>query len=164
MAHIVQTQPPKGSLIDERAVALGYYADAFCVDVVGEISINQFVEAFYTTPLFKAERLILRVFAGAGTTDAQAASVAAGTSQKFAVWTQEAHTANEMLMDAGSTKSWFCTEPIEAGTRLWFGSVVMPRDPQKGPEMGFGFRALLGAHVFYSHLLLKAAARRLSQA
>ena len=51
------------------------------------------------------------------------------------------------------------------GTRLYFGSVVVPvHDPKTG-EMGLGpvHGPLIGFHKLYSRLLLGAAARRLAR-
>ena len=51
-----------------------------------------------------------------------------------------------------------------AGTRLYFGSAVVPvvsRQSAKA-EMGFAFRALLGFHKLYSRALLGAASARLT--
>jgi hypothetical protein len=52
-----------------------------------------------------------------------------------------------------------------AGTRLYFGSAVVPlRDAKTGgTRMGPLFRALLGFHRLYSRVLLRAAAKRLSR-
>ena len=41
-----------------RYVTPGGYTDCFIVDVPGEVSHAQYVEAFYTTWLFKLERVL----------------------------------------------------------------------------------------------------------
>lgn len=53
-----------------------------------------------------------------------------------------------------------------AGTRLHFGSAVVPgRDRKTGAlGLGLGFEALLGFHKRYSVALLRAARRRLEPA
>lgn len=61
-------------------------------------------------------------------------------------------------------EAWLMTEPDgRGGTRLHFGSAVVPRrhgDSAK-PRMGLLFHALLGFHQRYSRALLGAAQRRL---
>ena len=51
------------------------------------------------------------------------------------------------------------------GTRLFFGSAVVPaRDPSTDrTSLGFVFKALLGFHELYSRVLLGAARLRLSR-
>jgi hypothetical protein len=52
-----------------------------------------------------------------------------------------------------------------SGTRLYFGSAVVPVvDAKSGqPTLGFAFRALLGFHKLYSRVLLRAARARLAR-
>jgi len=62
------------------------YVDCFEVDVLGSIVLGHYVEAFYTTWLFRAERTILSL-AGHPSTDAEGASVVAGgQGSRFAAW------------------------------------------------------------------------------
>jgi hypothetical protein len=64
------------------------------------------------------------------------------------------------------TRSWFMVgEPDQdtaAGTRLYFGSAVVPIDNKETgePELGRSFSLLLSFHRVYSVLLLRAAERR----
>jgi hypothetical protein len=54
------------------------------------------------------------------------------------------------------------SEPSGQGTRLYFGSAVVPLHDASGrPHLGWVFRMLLGVHKGYSRRLLQAAARRL---
>jgi len=124
-----------------------------------------FVEAFYTTWLFKLERLLLRWFVARPSTDAQARELAKGAREDFAAWDVERRDHEQLLMCdmAARTRSWLMTEPSDAGTRLYFGSAVVPNVGADGtPRMGAVFRLLLGFHKLYSRLLLGAAARRLT--
>lgn len=148
----------------------GYYTDCFAIDVGGRVALSDYVEAFYTTSLFKAERVVL-CLAGIRSTDAQASELATGVADKFAAWRVEYRDERELLMDAvGRTWSWFRVEevgkPDAPATRLFFGSVVAPMEGQNTdhPRMGFLFASLLGAHRVYSRLLLAAAARRVARA
>jgi len=112
--------------------------------------------AFYTQPLFRAERAVLAVAAGAGTRDADVAALANGDAQRFAVWEVEARRADEILLADryGATLSWLCVGP---GV-LRFGSAVVPR---RGRALGPMVRASLPPHRLYSRMLLRGAVRRL---
>ena len=143
------------------------YTDSFAAQISGSVDIARFVAAFYTTPLFRLERLVLKVFAGKPSTDGQAALLAAAKTEVFAAWKVEARTDDQLLMCdyRGRTRSWFMVEADGAGcTLLRFGSAVVPAvNARTGDEeLGRGFEVLLGFHRFYSRCLLRSAARRLN--
>jgi hypothetical protein len=149
--------------------ASGAYADCYVVDVEQRISQAAYVEAFYTTRLFKLERWLLARFLARPSTDAEAAALAAGERESFAAWRVEGRDARQLLLCdfRGRTRSWLMSTPLPdedpPRTRLWFGSAVVPYlEPRSGRRtLGFGFRALLGFHRLYSRLLLRAAVARL---
>ncbi len=145
------------------------YADCFCVDIATMVSQEEFVKAFYTTPLFKVERLILKWAVSRPSTDDQATKLAAGTADAFAAWRVEKRNDSQLLLCdfTGRTRSWLMASSRVGqsgfGTRLYFGSAVVPvKNPRTGQtSMGPGFSALLGFHKIYSRLLLQAAKSRL---
>lgn len=157
---------PEGALLN-RYVRAGAYADCYCTDIAGNVSHARFVEAFYTTPLFKLERLILRLAVSRPSTDAQAAQLARGAADSFAAWSVEARSDNQLLLCDlhGRTRSWLMTAPLEAGawTRLYFGSAVVPAHDEESGETHLGpvFSGLLGFHRLYSKVLLRSARLRL---
>ena len=167
MSKVEQVLPPPGSFLNEVGQGDGVYTDCFEVGIAADVSFADYITAFYTTPLFKTERIILRIFARSPSTDAEARLLAVGESDRFALWRMIERGENQLLMRAGRTSSWFMIVPPLSGqgpqTRLMFGSVVMPvTDPKTGqPKLGLGFGSLLWPHVFYSRLLLSAARRRL---
>lgn len=150
----------------------GAYTDCFAVEIRGSVSQAEYVEAFYTTWVFKLERMLLAWFVSKPSADAQAEALAAGESDSFAAWSVEGRSADQLLMCdfQGRTRSWLMSvaDPGGAakGTRLYFGSAVVPLDTlQSGRKsMGFGFGALLGFHKVYSRVLLRAARSRLLRA
>jgi hypothetical protein len=159
--------PPPDSLLARLAEARGAFADAYTLRLPRPVPLAEFVEAFYTTRLFKVERALIALF-GRPSSDAMARAVARGDGTRLAVWTVEARHADELLMheDSGATRSWFRAEAGEGGvTTLWFGSAVVPRRRGPGGEARFSwvFHALLGFHRWYSRALLVAAARRLQR-
>jgi hypothetical protein len=172
LAPMPSTQPtieptllPDGALIDKYRHG-GHYTDCFMVELRQVITLEQFVEAFYTTWVFKLERGIIRAFLRKRSSDAQARALARGESEQFAAWTVEERTPYQLLMRDlwGSTRSWL----MAAGrgpviTRLYFGSAVVGKATSEGgkPRMGLKYRAMLGFHTLYSRVLLGAAVRKL---
>ena len=163
MRQIYQTDPPPGSLLTPFTTLDGHYTDAFCVHVPTRQYLRDYVSAFYTTRLFKMERLVLTTLARAPSSDADAMALAAGVTDRFAVWEVEGRTDHEILLgdSSGRTKSWLHAAQEDEGTRLWFGSVVVPVERKGRLVLGPVFHTLLGAHKVYSRLLLKAAASNL---
>ena len=147
----------------------GGYADCYFIDVGHAISHAEYVEAFYTTFVFKLERLILAWFASRPSTDLQARELAAGTLDAFAAWGVEARAPDQLLLTdyLHRTRSWLmCVHSADGqGTRLYFGSAVVHAVDRRTGEarMGIVFRALLGFHRLYSRILLGAAAWRLAR-
>ena len=145
------------------------YTDCYAAEVARPVSHAEYVEAFYTTALFKVERRLLGWFASRPSTDAQAKELASGILGVFAAWRVEDRSANQLLMCdfTGRTRSWFMVAPAGSGstvTRLYFGSAVVPVvNKQSGQAtLGFTFKALLGFHKLYSRALLSAARSRLT--
>jgi hypothetical protein len=147
----------------------GSFTDCYSVEVPRAISHSEFVQAFYTTPLFKVERFILAVFVSRPSTDLQARQLAAGEAETFAAWSVEGKAENQLLLCdfLGHTRSWLMVEANEksdpASTRLYFGSAVVPKLNAKTGQAsyGFGFHALKGFHALYSRALLRSAVSRL---
>ncbi|MFK8054104.1 MAG: hypothetical protein AB8F65_14145 [Woeseiaceae bacterium] len=147
------------------------FTDCYRTTIDIGVTFEHFVEAFYTTRLFKLERWILSVALKKPSTDLQAKALAEGTSENWAAWTVEARTENQLLLCdiAGQTRSWLMSSPDETAegqqTDLWFGSAVIHNKTAADgtPLMGFGFRLLMRFHHWYSIALLKAAARRLAK-
>jgi hypothetical protein len=159
---------PEDALLNKYQVG-GAYADCYATEVPYPVTQAEFVEAFYTTAVFKLERLILAWFVAKPSTDAQAAELAAGKCASFAAWTVEASATNQLLLTdfAGRTRSWLMVAPgsNSPATRLYFGSAVVPvvSRPTGEARMGAVFKVLLGFHKLYSRILLRAAVARLSR-
>ena len=153
---------PDASLL-RACTGAGHYADCYAADLPHAVSHAQYVEAFYTTWLFKLERWILGWAVARPSTDAQARQLAAGTLDAFAAWSVEQRAPDQLLLRDmfGRTRSWLMVEPLPGGgTRLYFGSGVGSR---RDGRPGGAFNLLLGFHKLYSRLLLGAARRRLQR-
>lgn len=168
MFSIESCSIPDGALLNNH-LREGTYADCYVTDIRGTVSHTQYVIAFYTTRVFRLERLILKMAVSKPSTDAQVAQLATGSIDVFAAWHVEARTENQLLMSDyhRRTRSWLMVVPItcagDTRTRLYFGSAVVPvENPRTGEfTLGAGFRALLGFHRLYSKVLLYAAKLRL---
>ena len=158
---------PPGALL-RRYQDSGAYADCYTIEVPRRVSHAEYVEAFYTTFVFKTERVLLSWLVSKPSTDTQAARLARGEVDSFAAWTVEARAAEQLLMAdyVGRTKSWLMIAASgDAATRLYFGSAVVPVHDESGqPRMGRSYSALLGFHKLYSRVLLQATAAKITTA
>ena len=131
----------------------------------------QYVEAFYTTWVFKLERLILKWLVDKPSTDIEARELAAGRADAFAAWTVEGRTADQLLMCdyLRRTRSWLMVASSGSAdtpaTRLYFGSAVVPVADKTTGKLALGstYSALLGFHKMYSRVLLSSASARLAK-
>ena len=154
-----------------KYVVNGAYTDCYMTEISGQVHFPEFIFSFYTTPLFKLERSILKLNVAKPSTDVQARQLADGEINNFAAWQVENRSENEMLMCdfRGRTSSWLMAEPVSTlnttRTRLYFGSAVVQIRNSRTTELslGFGFQALLGLHQIYSILLLYSAKSRIIQ-
>jgi hypothetical protein len=179
MPSIQPCEIPLNSLLRAYKDGAGF-ADCYVTEVPGAVTQEAFIEAFYTSPLFKVERTLLQYLASRPATDADAKQLAGGMATKFSAWRVEGQSPSELLLAdfTGRTRSWLMAVPVAPvaisgqppRTRLYFGSAVVPLSRQAGreanaggkPRMGWMFHALLGFHRLYSRLLLRAACRRIA--
>jgi hypothetical protein len=163
--HSIQRCEPPAQALHRRYLAVGDYVDCYTTVIRGAIPHAQFVEAFYTTLLFKLERLILLVLLFKPSTDTDARRLAAGELNAFAAWTVEGRAENQLLMCdfLGDTRSWLMVAledwDGDVVTRLYFGSVVVRRlnKATGARQLSFFFKLLLPFHKVYSRALLAAA-------
>lgn len=159
--------PPDALLVPYRS--RGAYTDCYHMDLPGAVTLQAYVEAFYTTRLFKVERLLLRWLARRPSTDVQARQLAHGQATAFAAWTVEARAPDQLLLCdfMKRTRSWLMVQPVAGGgaqaTRLYFGTAVVPLSTAASGQASFGlaFHALGGFHRLYSRALMRAARQRL---
>ena len=170
MFSITQDDVPENALLCTyrgglRPERWGGSGDCFSVAVDRVTSLTEFVFAFYTSPVFRIERLILRLLAGAPSTDAEARWLAEGSGTSFAIWRVGERAATQLLMcdRYERTRSWFGVVPLKDGrTLLQFGSAVASGSDHRSAARtarGNLFRVLLRFHVMYSQVLLHAAKR-----
>lgn len=161
MLTVTATRLPEGALLQKYCDG-GAYTDCFSTEVFGHVSQAQFITAFYTSLIFRTERQILKWLVSKPSTDRDVVALADGAAESFAAWTVEGQTENQLLLIdyAGRTRSWLMTNTGKTGTRLYFGSAIVPAAQRA--SISWAFRAMLPFHRAYSVTLLHAARASLS--
>ena len=161
---------PENGFLNAYDLKSGCYTDCFCIDVPGSINFPTYVYAFFNTPVFKLERVLLRLLASSPSSETDVANLASGTSDVLSMWNVEERNENQMLMSVGNgpIRTWLMcsSSDISSGTtRLFFGSAVLPtrRDASGDHKMGRSFHILLGFHKIYSRILLWSAKQKLQK-
>jgi hypothetical protein len=166
MSKIEACELPAAALLRKYVDGVSY-TDCYRIRVARFVSHADYLEAFYTTPLFRVERWILAALVASPSSDEQVRQLAAGETDTFAAWSVEARAENQLLLcDLNHrTRSWLMTEAADDpdATWLYFGSAVVPRiDPHSArPSLGAIYSALLGFHKLYSRALLHSCVARL---
>jgi len=138
------------------------YTDCFETDLSRDVALEDYLGAFYTSPLFRAERAVLSLLLRRRIKDSELSQMLSGARDNFAAWDVEARSKDQILMRdlSGATRSWFYVQVRTDGTRLSFGSAVLASE---GAKLPFGVRLAAPLHRIYAKALLKAAHRRLSR-
>jgi hypothetical protein len=163
---MVSPAPIPAEALHKRYKDEGGYADCYHAEISRAVDLAEFVEAFYTSPVFKIERFILKWLVFKSSTDAEAQRLARGEISQFSAWTLEARNTDQMLMKdyQGKTLSWFMVSPGNPRL-LYFGTAIVASKKVKGTVYGqipILFRATLWFHKLYSRALLWSAVKRLS--
>lgn len=162
-AAISEPDLPANALL-QRFVDSGDYTDCFRTRIDASVTFASYVEAFYTTKVFRAERFLLKWLVSRPSTDDEAKALANNEVEKFAAWKMLDRADDQLLMMdfRGNTCSWLMLEADSEESDLYFGSaVIRNRKTSSGRRMGWAYRALLGFHRLYSRILLRAARSRL---
>ncbi len=167
--HAVQAceLPPHSLLLNYRKS--GAYTDCYVCEIDKAVTQAEYIEAFYTTALFKVERVLLGLAVARPSTDDNARALAKAKVDSFAAWTVEDRRPDQLLLSdyRGRTRSWLMSASGATDraprTRLFFGSAVVARHRRDGAEQSPDamVSVLLPFHKLYSRLLLSAARRRL---
>lgn len=158
---IARTSTVPGDALLQRYVGAGAnYTDCFEVMSPGAVTLPDFIQAFYTTWLFRMERAVLTVAMRRKISDTDVQALARG-ADRFAAWTVEARADAQILLcdTAGHTRSYLAVSATDgSATRLIFGSAVVARGDK---PLGRGVTVLIPLHRFYSKALLRLAERKL---
>lgn len=159
---------PANALL-RRYVESGAYTDCYVTEIGARVSHAEYVEAFYSTAVFRLERFILKWMVAKPSTDDDVRRLARGELEVFAAWSVEGRAPDQLLLCdyMRRTRSWLMVAPLDAagvGTRLYFGSAVVPAPnrPEK-QRLGAPYDGLLSFHKLYSRILLQSARSRLAR-
>ena len=141
------------------------YTDCYLVNFDRPVTLAEYVFAFYTKPVFRLERFILKYLADRLSSDHKAKQLSEWAIDEFSARTVADRTPEQLLMRdlKGRTRSWFMIVPQNAAAttnstfHFWFGVVPYQKTAMGDPRIGGGFRLLLGFHESYPRVLLYAA-------
>ncbi|RBW43189.1 hypothetical protein DS885_13680 [Psychromonas sp. B3M02] len=137
------------------------FTDCYCTSISKSVTLSQFIEAFYTTRLFKFERWLLAKALCIPSSDEEVSLLAQSNSTELSAWQVKSRSSNEILLAAWQTRSWLCVKPQDGttpSTTLYFGSAVI--STRADGKFGLVFHMFGGFHRLYSKLLLSAAAKK----
>jgi hypothetical protein len=160
---------PEGAFIRQYTTTLGGYSDCYYIDIQQDVSLSDYILTFFSTPIFRMERLLLNLVPSGRSNEQCVLDLAAGTGNKMAGWKTENRDDNQLLLAVGDgpIRTWLMVQgsPSSKTTRLYFGSAALPTSMTKEghPKLAIVFRLFAGLHIFYSRLLLWWAARDLAR-
>ncbi len=164
MTRIATCELPDNGLT-KTYLAKGAHTDCYYIDIAAKVTLAQYLQAFYNTPVFSVEKTLLTTFAKKHIRNNDINVLADGNCDSFSIWTVEQRTDNQILLCefTQSTRSWLMVDYLGTAeqpiTRLYFGSVVVPKivSPSGKSTFGILFYAFAGFHKLYSRALLKSA-------
>jgi hypothetical protein len=166
MPAIVHQTLPETALLQSYHAA-GAHTDCYTVEVPGEVTLEAYLTAFYTSWAFRPERVLLGLLLGKRAGAAEVAALAAGQTERFSAWSVEARAVDQILLCdyQHRTRSWLMVAPgsVPGTTLLHFGSAVTRTGRTRAARLGEAalFNGLLWFHAAYSRVLLWAAVRAL---
>ena len=122
---------PESGLLNAYADIPGCYTDCFSAEISGTVQLPELIHSFFTTPVFRLERMILAVFASSPTTDLEVANLACGDGNTLALWKVETREKNQLIMAVGNgpLRTWLMVSPDKAKkdtSRIFLGSALLP--------------------------------------
>ena len=165
MSQITSTALPEDAFLTRYEMQPHTHTDCFHTRLPKQIPLEDFVNAFFSSWLFRIERLILKLTVKKPATDEDIAKLAKGTSSTMAAWVTEERSEDQLLLQVPDTpiRTWLMRETDGECTHLYFGSAILPARTDKGgkPAMGHIFFVLMGFHKLYARALLFCARRAL---
>jgi hypothetical protein len=163
---MIQTRPVPHHALHKHYQDAGGYADCFAARLSAPATLADLIKAFYTCPVFKMERVILRILLSKKSSDEQARALAKGTRTHFCAWDVEARTETQILIRdyQGMTLSWFMVEPSDPET-IYFGTAIVAAKGARPdtPKIPLLFSSTLWFHKTYSRALLWSTRRMLEK-
>jgi hypothetical protein len=164
MTHVSPSPLPPGALL-QRYADSGDFVDCFTCTLAKDITLTRYIEAFFSSPAFWAERQGLKLMNFHPSDRNQVTALAHGGTAQFSAWHVEERTSSQLLLCdvKAQTRSWLMVDPLKEGsTQLYFGSAIIKQSgSDASPKMPLGFRILMSFHDVYSRTLLKSAVKGL---
>lgn len=154
MMSIQMGEIPDQGLLGRYNLVKHAYTDCFKTEVDQSVSFEKYARAFFSSPVFKLERIIIALTTGKKTTERSVDELISGQSDDFAVWQVEDRTDNQLLLKVGDgqIRTWLMSEQKDDSTMMYFGSAILPLN--ENGDKGFLFHALFGFHKLYARILL----------
>ncbi len=165
MFHVSVTPLPQTALLQTYAMRKGHHADCFQTTINSTANLSDYLEAFFASPIMKIERKLLGLF-GYPSSQGDLEKLAHAMSDTFAGWTVEKRDDAQILLSVfgNGIRTWLMCQSDQNQTTLYFGSGVVPKNPEADqPKLGWPVAALMGFHTFYSKLVLWSARRQLER-
>ncbi|MEE2945352.1 MAG: hypothetical protein VX444_09285 [Pseudomonadota bacterium] len=150
---------PETSFLKAYNSLPGHYTDCFETVVDGQVSLSELVEAFFTSPVLRLERKLLGLV-GMPSTTAAVTALANGAGTNVSGWETEQRDETQLLLAIfqNGIRTWLMVEPDDTGTKLFFGSAVVPKNADsENPKLDWWVKAFMGFHLLYSRIVLAAA-------
>ena len=165
MSKILLTELPKGAFLKTYEAQPDTHTDCYKTSLQKHVSLEGFINAFFTSWLFRIERLILRLAMKKPSSDYDIAEFAKGTTNIMAAWETEQRDEDQILLQVPHTpiRTWLMRRTDGDQTHLYFGSAILPvrTDKDGKPALGRIFVLLMGFHRLYARALLYFAERAL---
>ena len=165
MSNITATALPEPAFLNVYEADPHTHTDCFQTSIAKNVPLEDFINAFFNSWLFRIERLILKLTVKKPSTDDDIAKLANGTSDSMAAWRTEQRDVDQILLQVPDTpiRTWLMRQSDGDQTRLYFGSTILPARTDKDgkPAMGHMFIVLMGFHKLYARALLYLAKRAL---
>ncbi len=165
MSQITSTALPDTAFLARYEAQEHTHTDCFHTSLSKDVPLEDFINAFFNTWLFRIERLILKLTVKKPSTDEDIAKLAKGTSSTMAAWVIEERDEDQLLLQVPNTpiRTWLMRASEGDQTHLYFGSAILParRDSNGKPALGHIFVVLMGFHRLYARALLSCAKRKL---
>lgn len=165
MSQITASALPPRAFLARFETQPNVHTDCFQTSLARDVSLEEYVNAFFNTWLFRIERLILKLTIGKPSTDADIARLANGSADHMAAWRVLERGDNQLLLEVPDTavRTWLMRQVDGDQTHLYFGSALLAlrKDKEGNPTIGPVFRGLMGFHKFYARALLFCAKRAL---
>ena len=110
LVNVVSVPLREHSLIAGQSLHERYVTNCFRNEIPKTVDLSDFIDAFYKTPLFRLERLVLSLATTGRMRDVDITALSKGQVDRISVWQVETRLDAQILLSAGGTKSWLMVD------------------------------------------------------